>query len=73
LNSKNRIIKKELTVMGAADHCAISPGIVLRGAVASGEAGVIAIHNHPSGEPTPSTENRLHLEEHERDLQNFGD
>ncbi|MDQ7797869.1 MAG: JAB domain-containing protein [Candidatus Edwardsbacteria bacterium] len=58
LNTKNRIIKKELTAMGAVDHCAISPGIVLRGAVASGAAGIITVHNHPSGDPTPSIEDR---------------
>lgn len=58
LNSKNRIIKKEMTAMGAVDHCTIQPGIVLRGAVACGAAGIITVHNHPSGDPTPSSEDR---------------
>jgi DNA repair protein RadC len=58
LNAKNRIVKKEMAAMGAVDHCAIQPGIVLRGAVASGAAGIITVHNHPSGDPTPSNEDK---------------
>lgn len=58
LNTKNRIVKKEMTAMGAVDHCAISIGIVLRGAVACGAAGIITVHNHPSGSIDPSTEDK---------------
>lgn len=58
LNAKNRIVRKEMAAMGAVDSCAIQPGIVLRGAVASGAAGIITVHNHPSGDPAPSTEDR---------------
>ena len=58
LNTKNRIVKKEMAAMGAVDHCSISIGIVLRGAVACGAAGIITVHNHPSGDPMPSPEDR---------------
>ena len=58
LNAKNRIVKKELAAMGAVDHCVISPSMVLRGAVACGAAGVITVHNHPSGDPSPSEDDR---------------
>jgi DNA repair protein RadC len=58
LNAKNRIVKKELAAMGAVDHCAIQPGIVLRGAVASGAAFVVTVHNHPSGDPSPSNDDK---------------
>jgi DNA repair protein RadC len=58
LNAKNRIVKKEMCAMGAVDHCAIQPGIVLRGAVASGAAGIITVHNHPSGDPSPSNDDK---------------
>jgi DNA repair protein RadC len=58
LNAKNRIVKKELAAMGAVDHCAIIPGIALRGAVASGAASIVTVHNHPSGDPLPSVEDR---------------
>jgi DNA repair protein RadC len=58
VNAKNKIIQKEMAAMGAIDHCSIQPGIVLRGAVASGAAGIITVHNHPSGSPEPSSEDR---------------
>lgn len=58
LNAKNRIVRKEMAAMGAVDSCGIQPGIVLRGAVATGAAGIITVHNHPSGDPTPSDEDR---------------
>jgi len=58
LNAKNRVVKKEMTAMGAVDHCSIVPGIVLRGAIASGALGIITVHNHPSGDPDPSEDDR---------------
>ncbi len=58
LNAKNKVIQKELAAMGAIDHCSIHLGIVLRGAVANGAAGIITVHNHPSGDPSPSSEDR---------------
>ena len=54
VNTKNRIVKKEMTAMGCIDSCRVVPGIVLRGAVASGVPSIITVHNHPSGEPNPS-------------------
>jgi DNA repair protein RadC len=58
LNTKNRIVKKEMTAMGAVDSCRIVPALVLRGVVASGAPSIMTVHNHPSGDPTPSTEDR---------------
>jgi DNA repair protein RadC len=36
----------------------IHPREVFRPAVSEGAAGVILVHNHPSGDPTPSAEDR---------------
>jgi DNA repair protein RadC len=58
LNTKNRIVKKEMTAMGAVDSCRIVPALVLRGVVALGAPSIMTVHNHPSGDPTPSTEDR---------------
>jgi len=58
VNAKNMVMKKELTAMGGIDSCHIVPGIVLRGAVASGAPNIITVHNHPSGETSPSVEDR---------------
>ena len=59
LNTKNRIVRKEMAAMGAVDHCAIVPGIVLRSAVACGAPNIMTVHNHPSGDTTPSQEDRV--------------
>lgn len=58
LNNKNKIIKKEMTAMGATDHCVIVPGIILRSAVALGTPCIITVHNHPSGDTAPSDEDK---------------
>lgn len=58
LNNKNMITRKEIAAMGATDHCVIVPGIALRSAVANGTPGIISVHNHPSGEVSPSDEDR---------------
>ena len=58
LNVKNRIVKKELVAMGAVDNCQISPGLALRSVVANGVPAVITVHNHPSGDVSPSVEDR---------------
>ncbi|HAD81249.1 MAG: hypothetical protein A2509_07600 [Candidatus Edwardsbacteria bacterium RIFOXYD12_FULL_50_11] len=58
LNTKNKVVKKEMTAMGCIDSCRVVPGIVLRGAVASGVPSIISVHNHPSGEINPSSEDR---------------
>lgn len=58
VNAKNRIVRKEMAAMGAIDHCVIMPCIVLRGAVASGVPSILTVHNHPSGDPAPSEDDR---------------
>ncbi|HBZ87069.1 MAG: hypothetical protein A2509_03640 [Candidatus Edwardsbacteria bacterium RIFOXYD12_FULL_50_11] len=58
VNTKNKVVKKEMTAMGCADSCRVMPGLVLRGVVASGAPSIITVHNHPSGETNPSPEDR---------------
>jgi DNA repair protein RadC len=58
LNTKNRIVKKEMIAMGGVDSCRIVPALALRSVVASGAPSIISVHNHPSGDPTPSSEDR---------------
>jgi len=58
LNTKNKIIKKEMVAMGGVDSCRVILGLALRGVVANGVGTIISVHNHPSGETVPSQEDR---------------
>lgn len=54
LNSKNMLIRDELMSEGSIDEAAIYVREVLRRAMDLGAAGLILVHNHPSGDPAPS-------------------
>ena len=54
LNSKNRLIRDELVSEGSVDQAAIYTREVIRRALALGSAAIILVHNHPSGDSTPS-------------------
>jgi DNA repair protein RadC len=58
LNSRHRVIREVLVTRGLLDSALIHPREVFRPAVNEGAAGVILVHNHPSGDPTPSAEDR---------------
>ncbi|MEO9635096.1 MAG: DNA repair protein RadC [Parasphingorhabdus sp.] len=54
LNSKNQLIRDELVSEGSIDQAAIYTREVIRRALALGSAAIILVHNHPSGDSTPS-------------------
>ncbi len=54
LDSKNKIIKKNLISVGTLDNSLVHPREVFREAIKNSAAGVILVHNHPSGDPEPS-------------------
>ena len=56
LNIKNKIMKVENISLGGTNYAMIEPKEVLSSAVKMGADRIILIHNHPSGNPTPSTE-----------------
>ena len=58
LNTRHRVIREVLVTRGILDASLIHPREVFRVAVGEGAAGVILVHNHPSGDPTPSEEDR---------------
>ncbi|TNF49255.1 DNA repair protein RadC [bacterium] len=58
LNSRNLIISEETAAVGTINAVHISPADVLKSAVRCSAASIICIHNHPSGDPTPSPEDR---------------
>lgn len=55
LNTKNRLIKTQVISVGSLNANIVDPKDVFRGAISEGAASVIVLHNHPSGDPTPST------------------
>ena len=58
LNTRHRVVREVFVTRGILDASLIHPREVFRPAVAEGAAGVILVHNHPSGDPSPSPEDR---------------
>jgi DNA repair protein RadC len=58
LDSQNRITRDLLITRGILDGSLVHPREVFRAAIAEAAAGVIVVHNHPSGNPTPSGDDR---------------
>jgi DNA repair protein RadC len=54
LDSKNRLIADEVMHTGTIDHAPVYPREVARRALELSAASIILLHNHPSGDPTPS-------------------
>ena len=54
LDRKNKLIKLEEITKGIADASLAHPREVFQAAIRRGASAVIAAHNHPSGDPTPS-------------------
>ena len=56
LNSKNQLIRDELVSEGSIDQAAIYTREVIKRALELGSAAIILVHNHPSGDSTPSSQ-----------------
>jgi DNA repair protein RadC len=56
LDSKNRLINRVLVTLGLADASLVHPREVFRAAIENNAIAVVLVHNHPSGDPTPSAE-----------------
>jgi DNA repair protein RadC len=56
LDSRNHVMSSALVYQGGLNATVIRLGDCFRDAVASGAAAVVLVHNHPSGDPTPSPE-----------------
>lgn len=58
LNSRNIILSEEVCAVGTVNTVHVNPSEVLRQAVLRSAASIICLHNHPSGDPSPSAEDR---------------
>ncbi|WP_260597928.1 RadC family protein [Sphingomonas endolithica] len=54
LNTRNMLIRDELMSEGSIDQAAVHIREVIRRAIDLGSAAIILVHNHPSGDPSPS-------------------
>ena len=54
LDRKNVLIADEIQQTGTVDHTPVYPREVIKRALELGASAVIMVHNHPSGDPTPS-------------------
>jgi DNA repair protein RadC len=55
LDRKNQLIADEVMNRGTVDHAPVYPREVMRRALELAASSVILVHNHPSGDPTPSS------------------
>ncbi len=54
LNRKNRLIRTNEITSGTASNSLVHPREVFREAIRHGASSIICVHNHPSGDPSPS-------------------
>ncbi len=54
LDRKNGLIADELQQTGTVDHAPVYPREVVKRALELAASAIIMVHNHPSGDPTPS-------------------
>lgn len=54
LDRKNVLIADEVQTRGTIDHTPVYPREIVKRALELGAAALILVHNHPSGDPTPS-------------------
>jgi len=54
LDTKNQLIADEVQQRGTVNHTPVYPREVVKRALDLGASAIILVHNHPSGDPTPS-------------------
>lgn len=59
LDTQNQIIGIHTVTIGTLDASLVHPREVLKPAILANAGSIIIAHNHPSGDPTPSAEDRM--------------
>ena len=54
LDRRNRVISDEQLSIGTVDHVPVYPREIIKRALELSATAVVLVHNHPSGDPTPS-------------------
>ena len=58
LDTKHRLLGVVTVSIGSVDHTFMGPREIFRDALLAGASAVFLAHNHPSGDPTPSADDR---------------
>ena len=58
LDGKNRVSGINLVSLGSLTAALVHPREVFKAAIAGSAAALVLVHNHPSGDPSPSAEDR---------------
>ena len=58
LDARRRVLSVRMISQGGVDSAPVQPREVFAPAIREGAAAVVVAHNHPSGDPTPSPEDR---------------
>ncbi|HET7753077.1 MAG TPA: JAB domain-containing protein, partial [Anaeromyxobacteraceae bacterium] len=56
LDVRGRLLRTTQIAEGSLTQCPVSPRDALRPAIREGAHGIVWVHNHPSGDPSPSAE-----------------
>jgi len=56
VDARNRLLRRRRISTGTLTGSLVHPREVFRTAIVEGAAGLVLLHNHPSGDPTPSEE-----------------
>lgn len=56
LDARNRVLREVLIAKGGIAACPVAPGDVFRTLLREAAASTVLVHNHPSGDPTPSSD-----------------
>jgi len=59
LNSRHKVIDVEVAAIGTLSGMVVSPREIFKTAILTNAYEIVLVHNHPSGDPTPSTEDKL--------------
>jgi DNA repair protein RadC len=54
LSSRNEVLREVLVAKGTVNECRVEPQEVFRPLISEGAPRAVLVHNHPSGDPTPS-------------------
>jgi DNA repair protein RadC len=59
LDTKHRVIRVKIISAGSLDTTVVHPREVFREAASASAAAIVLFHNHPSGDPSPSTDDLI--------------
>jgi len=54
LDARHRLIAVHAVHVGTPTHSYVGPGDVFKAAILTNASGIVLVHNHPSGDPSPS-------------------